>query len=78
MYVQLRLFKGIVMAQKEKKQMSCYFTAEERRVIEQLADRLERKDSQVVQFGVRMLHRFLKQNPDEALKLTQPFAGQEC
>lgn len=65
------------MKVKQKQQMSCYFTPEERRVIQQISDRLERNDSQIVQFGVRIFHRLLKQNPDEAMKLIQPFAGQE-
>lgn len=63
---------------KEKQQMSCYFTEEELRVIGQIAQCMERPGSQVVQFGVRALGRLFKSDPDKAVKLTQPFATQEC
>lgn len=52
-------------------QVSCYFTAEERRDLEEIADREERRLSKIVQFAVRTFRQQYRENREKAMQLAQ-------
>lgn len=60
---------------KATKPTSCYFTGEERREIERIADATERTNSKVIQFAVRAFARLFDEDPKRAMELAQRTAG---
>lgn len=56
---------------KEVKPLPCYFTRDERREIEAIADSTERPQTKVVQFAVRVFSQIYRENPERALALAQ-------
>lgn len=56
---------------KQTEGTTCYFTRDELRAIEQIADRMERPRSKVVQFAVRVFEHLWKENPSRALEIAQ-------
>lgn len=60
---------------KQTEATTCYFTRDELRAIEQIADRMERPRSKVVQFAVRVFEHLWKENPSKALEIAQSLAA---
>lgn len=62
---------------KQTEATTCYFTREELRALDQIADRTERPRSKVVQFAVRAFERLFNENPDKALTLARSAPPQQ-
>lgn len=56
---------------RDVKQTTCYFTKEEQREIERIADATERPNTKVVQFAVRVFTRLFDEDPRKAMELAQ-------
>lgn len=56
---------------RSKSATSCYFTPEERRAIERIADSEERDNSQIVRFAVRVFDAMYAEDRVRALDLAQ-------
>jgi hypothetical protein len=53
------------------KPTTCYFTKDEVRDIGRMADEMERSQSKVVQFAVRVFRRLYEQDPKKAVEMAQ-------
>lgn len=54
---------------REVEATTCYFTREERRVIERIADATEHHNSKIVQFSVRVFSHLFSEDPKKAMDL---------
>jgi hypothetical protein len=50
---------------------TCYFTRQERRAIERIAEATERHNSKIVQFAVRVFEQMFSEDPKRAMELAQ-------
>jgi len=50
---------------------TCYFTKEELRAVQEIADREERGQAKIVQFAVRTFANLYRTDPDKARQLAQ-------
>lgn len=57
---------------RDVKATTCYFTRDEKRTIDEIADSTERPASKVVQFAVRVFARIYSEDPKRAMELARP------
>jgi predicted transcriptional regulator len=59
------------MTKRPMRATSCYFTPDERRVIQEIAEREERPQTRIVQFAVRAYANLYRVDPAKARELAQ-------
>lgn len=53
------------------KPTSCYLTAEEKRAVQEIAQREERAQAKIIQFAVRAFSAMYREDPSKAKELAQ-------